>query len=86
MKKSLFLISIILTGCTAVPIKPKWPNVPEELLKTCSNLKLIETNTSKLSEVIEVVADNYSQYYDCKYKVDDWITWYTGQKNIYNGK
>ena len=88
MKKLLLLIpALLLTGCLAsAPVKPKWPDVPEELLKACPDLSKVDPNTSKLSDVLQVVTDNYSQYYDCKTKVDDWIIWYNGQKNIYNGK
>ena len=65
--------------------KPAWPDVPDELIKACPDLKQV-SNTHKLSDVLEVVADNYSTYYDCKSKVDDWIIWYNGQKKIYEGK
>lgn len=86
MKQLLLLISITLIGCTSVPIQQKWPAVPDELVQNCPDLKEVDSNTNKLSEVLQVVADNYSTYYDCKSKVDDWITWYNGQKKIYEGK
>jgi hypothetical protein len=83
----LLLPVLLLTGCLAtVPVKQQWPAVPEELLKACPDLLKVDPNTSKLSDVLQVVTDNYSQYYDCKSKVDDWIIWYNGQKDIYNGK
>lgn len=86
MKRLLLLISISLIGCTSVPIQQKWPAVPDELVQACPDLQEVDSNTNKLSEVLQVVADNYSTYYDCKSKVDDWITWYNGQKKIYEGK
>jgi len=87
MKKLLPLIVVVLlSGCLAnAPVKQAWPDVPEELLKACPDLKEV-SSTHKLSDVLEVVADNYSTYYECKTKVDDWITWYNGQKKIYEGK
>lgn len=88
MKKLILLVPVfLLSGClTTAPVKPKWPDVPAELLIACPDLAKVDTNTNKLSDVLQVVTDNYSQYYDCKSKVDDWIVWYNGQKDIYNGK
>jgi hypothetical protein len=87
MKKLLPLILIVLlSGCLAgAPVQQAWPDIPEELTKACPDLKEV-ASTHKLSDVLEVVADNYSTYYECKTKVDDWITWYNGQKKIYEGK
>jgi hypothetical protein len=89
MKHLLLILPVVLlSGCltTAVPIKQEWPDVPKELLEACPNLKEIDPNVDKLSDIINVVSDNYAQYYDCKSKVDDWIVWYNGQKKIYDGK
>lgn len=88
MKKLLLLAPVLLlSGClSSVPIKQEWPDVPKELLEACPNLKQVDPNTKKLSDIIEVVSDNYAEYYECKSKVDDWIVWYEGQKKIYNGK
>jgi hypothetical protein len=89
MKLWLLLTPFLLTGCLLkepVPIKQIWPDVPKELLDACPNLKLVDPNTNKLSDIIGVVSDNYGTYYECKAKVDDWIVWYNGQKKIYEGK
>jgi hypothetical protein len=89
MKYLLLLAPLFLAGCLfkdPVPVKQVWPDVPKELLEACPDLKQVDPNVTKLSEIVEVVADNYATYYDCKSKVDDWITWYKGQKEIYNGK
>jgi hypothetical protein len=90
MKKIWLLLPVILlTGCLSdspVPIKQVWPTVPKELLEACPDLKQMDPKVDKLSDIIEVVSDNYSQYYDCKSKVDDWIVWYNGQKKIFDGK
>lgn len=90
MKRLLMLTPILLlAGCLfkePVPVKQVWPDVPKELLDACPDLKKVEPNTTKLSEIISVVSDNYATYYDCKAKVDDWIVWYNGQKKINEGK
>lgn len=89
MRYLLVLAPLLLTGCLfkePVPVKQVWPDVPKELLEACPDLKQVNPNTNKLSEIISVVSDNYAQYYDCKAKVDDWIIWYNGQKKIHNGK
>jgi hypothetical protein len=90
MKTLILMASVILlTGCLSkqpVPIKQPWPNVPAELLDACPDLKNVPPDTKKFSEVLEVVVDNYKQYHECRAKVDDWITWYKGQKEIQDGK
>ena len=85
MKKIALLISaIILTGCaTNVPIVPKWPAVPAELLEACPDLKTVDPKNDKLSTIVDTVADNYKEYYECKDNVDSWIMWYKGQQEIW---
>lgn len=90
MKKiaAIFFV-IFLSGCLSkqpVPVKQPWPNVPAELLEACPDLKNVPEGTTKFSDVLNVVVDNYKQYHDCRVKVDDWITWYKGQKEIQDGK
>jgi len=81
---ALLLPAILLTGCLATaPVVPKWPDVPKDLLEACPDLKTVDPANEKLSVVIDTVADNYKQYYDCRAKVDDWITWYKGQQKIW---
>lgn len=83
MKKLVLLALLALAGCSTAPIVPKWPEVPAELKQTCPDLKTVEVDNDKLSVIVETVADNYKQYYDCKATVDDWITWYNGQQKIW---
>lgn len=84
MKKIVLLLAILLlTACQSVPVVPKWPDVPEDLKTTCPDLKGVDPQNDKLSALLDTVVDNYHQYYDCKAKVDDWIEWYKGQKDIY---
>jgi hypothetical protein len=85
MKRLALLIPVfLLSGCLATaPVVPKWPEVPKEMLEACPDLKTVDPANDKLSTVIDTVADNYKQYYDCKAQVDSWIMWYKGQQEIW---
>jgi hypothetical protein len=86
MKKLVFLLPLLLCGCIATTqtnVMPPWPEVPDDLKQACPDLALVDTSTSKLSEVISVVSTNYEQYKECKIKVDSWMLWYNTQKKIY---
>ena len=82
--RTLLLVSmIVLSGCsTTVPVTVKFPEAPKELMSTCPDLKQTPP-TSKLSDVLQVVTDNYSQYYECRVKLDSWIEWYKTQKQLF---
>jgi len=82
--RTLLLVSmIVLSGCsTTVPVTVKFPEVPSELMTTCPDLKQTPP-TSKLSDVLQVVTDNYSQYYECRVKLDSWIEWYKTQRTLF---
>jgi hypothetical protein len=83
MNRLVLLTLILLTGCAGVPVAIKFPDVPKDMLIACPDLKLTP-ETTKLSEVLPVVVDNYGQYYNCKDTVDSWIDWYTSQKKIFD--
>ncbi len=83
MKRLSLLALLFLVGCSTAPVVPNWPEVPKELLETCPDLKTVDPKNDKLSTIIEVVSDNYKEYYECKANVDDWITWYKGQQEIW---
>lgn len=80
---ALLILAVTLVGCSTAPVIPKWPDVPKDLMEACPDLKTVDPQNDKLSVIIETVTDNYKQYYDCKAKVDDWITWYKGQQKIW---
>ncbi len=81
---ALLLPAILLTGCLATaPVVPKWPEVPKELLEACPDLKTVDPKNDKLSLIVDTVADNYKEYYECRSKVDDWITWYKSQQKLW---
>ena len=84
MKIAILLLPLVLAGCLSTPVIQKFPEVPAELLVACPDLKLVEPGTTKLSEVISVVAENYGQYQECQIKVDTWIEWYKHQKEIFD--
>jgi hypothetical protein len=85
MKKTFLILAVVLSGCaTSVPVTMKFPDVPKELLVSCPDLKTVDPETKKLSEILNIVVDNYAQYYNCKSNVDDWIEWYNTQKDISN--
>lgn len=80
----IILLSLALTACDpVVPIKPKWPEIPQILETKCSPLKEVDSTTDRLSEVLTVVTDNYSIYRECQVKVDTWSEWYQSEKQIY---
>ena len=84
MKKLLVLIpAILLTGCLNTPVARHFPEVPEELKTACPSLEQVDPNTTKLSEVVRVVTDNYTQYHECRVRVDAWIEWYKTQRSIF---
>lgn len=93
MKIRLLLLTAILfllSGCLATSSPPPairmpFPIVPDDLKVICPALGLIPENTNKLSDVIDTVTDNYTQYHECKLKVDNWIEWYNTQKQINDG-
>lgn len=83
MRTLLLAAMIVLSGCsTTVPVTVKFPEAPKELMSTCPDLKQTPP-TSKLSDVLQVVTDNYSQYYECRVKLDSWIEWYKTQKTLF---
>jgi len=87
MKHLLILIfTMFLVGCGSsktVSVKRKFPDAPSSLKVTCPTLKEIDSTTSKLSDVISVVTENYGMYQECKIKVVSWNEWYNTQKDIF---
>jgi hypothetical protein len=79
---ALFFTAVLLVGCTTVPVARKFPEVPKELVETCPDLKQTQ-ETTKLSDVLTVVVQNYGQYHECKVKTDSWVDWYKTQKQIF---
>lgn len=78
------LIALLLTGCsTLVPIKAKFPEMPNELAIDCPDLQKLPADTKKLSEIISNVSENYGTYYECQARKEAWVEWYKSQRQIY---
>jgi hypothetical protein len=82
--KKILILSLLLSGCMSVPVARKFPEIPDVLMLPCPPLTQIKEGTTKLSEVVEVVTDNYFEYHKCSDKNDLWIEWYKAQKEIFN--
>lgn len=79
-----FVPIVLLTGCLNTPVARHFPEVPKELKTACPSLEQVDPATTKLSEVVRVVTDNYTQYHECRVKVDAWIEWYQTQQAIFD--
>jgi uncharacterized lipoprotein YajG len=83
MKHLLIVAAVLmLTGCTATPVKRTFPDLPPALTTACEAIDQVP-NTKKLSVVLTVVTQNYAQYQECSIKVDTWRAWYDEQKKIF---
>lgn len=84
MKILYCLFLIILTGCsTTVPVKHKFPQVPPALTEKCQTLKKLENDQVSIVDLHKTVVENYTSYYECSLKVDEWNEWYKKQKEIF---
>lgn len=87
MKSILLSISLLLlAGCvTTVPVRRNFPEAPQALKQKCEDLKTVETKDKVLiTDMLKVVVQNYTLYYECSIKVDGWNEWYNAQKEIFN--
>jgi len=86
MKKLLAIIPVLLlTGCLATaPVKREFPGIPPELEQACPDLQQADIETKHLSDLISTVTKNYSEYHQCKIKLDLWVEWYKQQKEIFD--
>jgi hypothetical protein len=83
MKYTALLIPFLLAGCLATPVKRNFPEVPAELKVACPDLQKVK-DEAKLSDIISTVSSNYTQYHECRSKVDAWNEWYKNQKDIFD--
>ena len=71
-------------GCsTVVPVKTKFPEVPQVLKDKCESLRKIEGDRVAITEMLKVVIHNYTLYHECSTKVEGWQEWYETQKKIH---
>ena len=84
MKKILILSALLLSGCAhVVPVSVPFPTPPKVLLQRCDDLSTLQPDP-KLSDLMTVVAENYTKYHVCKEKEAAWASWYNTQKSIYD--
>lgn len=82
--KYLLILAVFLTGCSTVtPVKRNFPSVPASMLVSCPDLKEVDQKSTKLSEVVLVVTENYGAYQECAITTESWIDWYHTQKKIF---
>ena len=79
------LIALLVAGCsTTVPVARNFPNATPELMKKCEALKKVEGDKVAITEMLKVIVQNYTLYYECSTKVDGWQDWYNEQKKIFD--
>lgn len=83
MKKLLILLPLLITGCASTIVMKEFPQAPQNLMVECPELKQVDMKETKLSGVLDVIIENYSNYQECKVKVESWIDWYNTQKKIH---
>lgn len=83
----LIIASLLcLTACsTTVPVTMKFPEAPEVLMEKCPPLKTIEGEKISIIDITKSVTSNYTTYYECSVKINNWIEWYKDQKKIFDG-
>ena len=82
MKYLACFLLVLVTGCSSVPVAPKFPEVTEKILQKCPQLEKLNEEP-KLSDIAKTVTNNYTTYYECAVKHDAFIEWYQVQKKIY---
>jgi len=84
MKITALLLSLLLVGCsTTVPVVAKFPAAPKSLTEPCPPLKKIEGEQVSIVDLHTKVVENYTQYYECATKVEEWNNWHIKQKKIF---
>lgn len=81
--KTALLLSLVLVGCTSVPVERHFPQVPAALLAPCPELAQTPQG-SKFSEVLDIINNNYAEYHQCRAKTASWIDWYNEQKKTFD--
>lgn len=84
MKILILTAALLLGGCsTVVPVTQRWPEPPGlQATKPCPELQRLG-DSPQLSDVAQVVANNYNEYWNCRIKLDAWIEWYQKQSAIH---
>lgn len=77
------VLLLFLTGCTVVPVKQKFPEIPAKLTTSCPDLNLAKEDTVDITELLKVIVSNYQLYYECQNTNVGWVEWYNNQKKIF---
>lgn len=81
---AMFVLAMC-SGCsTVVPVAAKFPEPPRLGQGACPQLQSVPPGV-KLSELTTTVTINYSTYYECAVRVDQWNQWYEIQRRIFEG-
>jgi len=84
MKIIYAIVLALLVGCsTTVPVTAKFPQAPKSLTEKCEELKILSGDQISIIELHTTVVENYTLYYECALKVEEWNTWYVKQKKIF---
>lgn len=85
MKKLIIVVLTLslLSGCGLLTQR-KFPEVPDDLKVLCPALQQTKEDTTKLSDAMTVITNNYSKYHECRAKVESWNDWYVKQKKIFD--
>lgn len=84
MKATLIALALLLAGCsTPVPVRQQFPVAPQMLLERCPDLLTIDDGKNSMRDMLKVVIQNYSLYYQCAEKTHGWQDWYGEQKRIH---
>ena len=81
--KYALITALLLSGCSVVPVKQKFPEVPQTLLDACPKLEVLKDD-AKLSDVAKSVTTNYTLYHECATKQEGLAEWYATQKKIFD--
>lgn len=85
MKSAVIVLALMLSACTTVvPVKQEFPVAPSILLERCPDLLTIDDGKNSLRDMLKIVIQNYSLYYQCAEKTHGWQDWYQEQRRIYN--
>lgn len=84
MKLLALAAVLFLSACsTPVPVKQQFPVAPQMLLERCPDLITIDDGKNSMRDMLKVVIQNYSLYYQCAEKTHGWQDWYGQQKKIH---
>jgi len=85
MKYFALIFAVFLSGCSIlVPVKRNFPETPKTLLEQCPELQQIAGDKVSITDLLKVIVNNYTLYYQCSNKVDGWKEWYEEQKKNFD--